>query len=390
MDAVSACVAGGLDSGVPPDGGAPVDSGPPLAPTDQLDLLFMIDNSTSTNEAQFSLVTEIPRLVTAITTGDRDGDGTADFMPVRSLHIAIVDSDMGIGDVTGIATCDPGFGDDGLMQFRTRAPRTGCSADYTSAYSATPNVFELTAGGARTAAQVATDVACVAFVGTGGCGFEFELESPLKALSLAPTASGDSPVTWTRAGYRPPTFWQGTLGHGNDPATNGAFLRPDSVLAIVTVNDEDDCSTPNPHIFSPDDPTYDFVDLNLRCHTFTSELYPIQRYADGFLGLRASPARLVYVPIVGVPPALAGMSPTVILADPNMQEQTNPAMPNQLLPACVLAGGGGVAYPGVRMTQLAQLLAAAGAHTSVQSICNANLSTATDSLLGVLADALPR
>ena len=47
-----------------------------------------------------------------------------------------------------------------------------------------------------------------------------------------------------------------SLAAGHAPATNGAFLRPSSVLAIVTVNDEDDCSTPHPEIFSPDDARY--------------------------------------------------------------------------------------------------------------------------------------
>lgn len=361
------------------------DAGPP-PPTDQIDLLLMIDNSNSMTEEQASVVQEIPRLIQILTSGDRNGDGMRDFTPASSMHLGIVDSDMGLGGTSGIATCTSGLGDDGVMQTRARHPATGCRMDYGSTY---PNhVFTFTAGGTTTPASFAADVGCVARLGTDGCGFEFELESPLKALSLTPTASGGSPVAWTAPGYVPPTFHGGLHGHGDDPATNGSFLRPTSVLAIVTVNDEDDCSTDHPEIFSPLDPMYASAPLNLRCHTFASQLYPPQRYVDGFIGLRSSPSRLVYAAITGVPPDLAGMDPAAILADPRMVEQIDPANANGLLPVCVSPGGRGVAYPAIRMTRVAAGLAAAGAHTTIQSICNDDFSAAFDVILGALADAL--
>ncbi len=398
----SSCTASSADGGGPRDGGgapdtggdvhdggidAPFvrDAGPP-ARTDEIDLLLMIDNSNSMTEEQGSVVGEVPRIVQILTSGHDPTGVIPDFTPARSLHIGIVDSDMGLGTTTGIATCNPGLGDDGLMQIRARHPGTGCMADYSSIYAG--NIFQFVFGTGRTPVQFATDVACVATLGTNGCGFEFELESPLKAISLTPTATGESPVAWTQAGYRPPVFYGSTFGHGDDPATNGGFLRPDSVLAVVTINDEDDCSTPNPGIFSVDDPTYNTVNLNLRCHTFADQLFPVQRYADGFLGLRAHPSRLVYAAITGVPPAVAGMDPAVILADPNMTERVNPAMTNQLLPACVSPGGRGVAYPAIRMTQLAQLLNASGATTTVQSICNTDFGPAFDVIIDALARSL--
>jgi len=352
---------------------------------DKVDLLLMIDNSNSMTEEQASVVNEVPRIVQVLTSGDRDADGVQDFTPARSLHIGIVDSDMGLGDVTGIATCDPGFGDDGLMQIRARHPAAGCMADYSGSYPG--NVFDFTVGGGTTPSQFGMDVGCVATLGTDGCGFEFELESPLKAISLVPTGTGDSPVNWTHAGYRPPTFYAGTFGHGSDAATNGAFLRSDSALAIVTINDEDDCSTPNPQIFSPDNPAYNTVDLNLRCHEWASELFPVQRYADGFLGLRSNPGLLIYGAITGVPPTLGGMDPAVILTDPAMQEQVNPAMTNQLLPACSVPGRG-VAYPARRMTELAQLLNSAGASSTIQSICSSDFGPAFDEIINIVSMAL--
>lgn len=352
---------------------------------DQVDLLLMIDDSNSMTEEQASIVTEIPRIVQTLTSGSVTPGAPPTFRPARSLHIGIVSSDMGLGDVTGIATCDPGFGDDGLLQTRATAPRSGCT-DTSARY---PNgVFDFEVGGAATSSAFAADVACVATLGTAGCGFEHQLEAPLKALSLRPTATGDSPVAWTRPGYRPPSFWGGTFGHGDDPATNGAFLRAGSVLAVVLITDEDDCSTPNPSIFSPDDPAYDVVDLNLRCHEWADELYPIERYVDGFLGLRAGPHLLSFSAITGIPPALAGADVGTILADPAMIEQIDPSATTQILPVCISPGGRGHATPAIRITQVAGGLAAAGVSVSMQSICNTDFSGAFQAVVGHVAETL--
>jgi hypothetical protein len=359
-----------------------------VAAADEVDLLFMIDDSNSMTEEQLSVASEIPRMVQVLASGDLDGDGARDFSPARSLHVGIVDSDMGSGSTPGIPNCAPGLGDDGVMQIRTRSGSGGCLADYSGSYPATPNVFAFEAGGTQMPADFAADVGCVALLGTGGCGFEFELEAPLKALSLSPNADGTSPVSWTAPGYRPPTFAGGTLGHGDDPLTNGAFLRADSLLAIVTVNDEDDCSTPNYEIFSVMNPAYDGVDLNLRCLVFEDELYTIDRYIDGFLGLRRSPERLVYATITGVPPDLSGMPPDTILADPRMVVMPSATSPSRLETACTSPGGRGVAYPGRRMVAVAQGLRARGASVSVQSICQADFSTAFDGVLAAVGGRL--
>jgi hypothetical protein len=345
-------------------------------PTDELDLLFMIDTSCSMTEEQASVVTEIPRILTILATG-HDASGTIpDARPFRSFHVGIVDADMGIGDVTGLATCDPGFGSDGLMQLRANHPGTGCEPDYTDRFASTPNVFAFEADGPVSMTQAGVDVGCVAALGTGGCGFEHQLESPLKAISPAPRSDGSSPVAWTAPGYRPPTFYAGTFGHGDDPRTNGAFLRPDSMLAVVIVTDEDDCSASDAQIFSPDNPLYNTVDLNLRCHTWTNGLQPIQRYVEGFVGLRARSERLVFGVIAGVPPAVGGMAPSTILEDPAMTERVNPSMMNQLMPSCISPGGRGVAYPATRLTQVAQGLDERGARVTVQSICSTDFGPA--------------
>jgi hypothetical protein len=67
--------------------------------------------------------------------------------------------------------------------------------------------------------------ACIANVGTSGCGLEHQIASGATAL-----------------GFR-----------GTVPATNVGFLRPDAFLAVVFITNEDDCSAP------PDTPLFDIA-----------------------------------------------------------------------------------------------------------------------------------
>lgn len=150
---------------------------------DEVDLLFMIDNSNSMAEEQASITAEIPRLVRILATGDSSNppDGTQDFAPVRSLHIGVITSDMGTGG-NAVPTCDRGtfgtrLGDDGILLTRSRV--TGCMATF-------PAIFDFNRG--EDADAFAANVACVATTGTGGCGFEQQLDAVLKAVSpSAPT-----------------------------------------------------------------------------------------------------------------------------------------------------------------------------------------------------------
>jgi hypothetical protein len=348
----------------------------------QLDLLLVIDDSGSMTEEQQSLVTEIPRVIDVLSSGDRDGDGTVDFSPVSSLHVGIVSTDMGTGVVSGVESCSAGFGDDGVM-LDHGSTSTGCMPSYPSGiFEFVPTTDDRT--------QFSTDVGCTASLGNDGCGFEQQLEAALKAVSLAPQADGRSPVSWTAPGYRPPVFFGSTFGHAGAGGLNDGFLRPTSVLAMVVVTDEDDCSVTDPTIFDRTDPRFASVDLNLRCHTFVDALYPVQRYVDGLLGLRVWPELLVFTAITGAPEeAVAdGLSYDALLALDEMTERIDPVLHNQLLPSCTAPAGRGVAFPPRRIVQVARGLEAAGAGTSIESICNTSFHRAFDRILQRTGQAL--
>ena len=86
-----------------------------MAPGD-LDVLFMIDNSSSMTEMQQKLEDQLPQFVSAL---------EALPMGLPNIHIAVVSSDMGApGDATGSIGCTS-LGDQGMFQNQPRGTCTG-------------------------------------------------------------------------------------------------------------------------------------------------------------------------------------------------------------------------------------------------------------------------
>jgi hypothetical protein len=346
---------------------------------DEVDLLFMVDNSNSMAEEQESLTEQLPRLVRILASGDRNGDGQLDFTPVRSLHIGIVSSDMGTAGFN-VPTCTGGtfgarFGDDGVLLNRSR-----CSGTF-------PRIFEFMRGGDADA--FARDVACVATLGTGGCGFEQQLEAVLKALSPS------TPQPWTIDGYVPPVFFDNTYGHAD--RENRGFVRENSALAIILLSDEEDCSAADPDVYNPMSPRYGGTDPNLRCFMFPTVAHPVERYVrgvdgrSGLLGLRRNPNLLIFAGIVGVPvesvPDPENVDYDAILRHPLMQEEIDPTMPTRLRPSCNVPRRG-IAFPPRRIVEVAKGIQAAGGQATIQSICQADYSGALTAIIKLIANAL--
>jgi hypothetical protein len=342
--------------------GACVCTSPGAPPTDEADILFVVDNSNSMTEEQASLVAAMPLLVSALASGDVNGDGTVDFDPLRSLHVGVVSTDMGAGGLD-TPTCQGGtfgsmYGDDGQLLDRSR--QSGCMA------GGWPRVFDFARGGDPS--SFARAVSCVAATGLGGCGFEQQLEATLKALSPS------VPQSWTAPGYVAPVFFNNTYGHAD--RANAGFVRPESVLAVLLVTDEEDCSWADPELVNQRSTIYDAI-LNLRCFNYPMAVLPVERYvggsdgASGLLGLRPYASRLVFGAIVGFPADLELSSYATILADARMTERPDPREPTRLVPSCD-SPTRGVAYPPRRILRVAEGLSDGGASTVAGSICAAD------------------
>ncbi len=331
---------------------------------EEVDVLFMVDNSNSMMEEQANLAREFNRMVTVLASGDLDDDGMQDFPPVKSLRIGVVNSDMGTGGFV-VETCsESNFGDDGVLRTVGNTARPGCMGTY-------PKFLDFSAG-TTNVESFATDVTCVAAMGINGCGFEQQLEAILKALT--PSSSSLR-------------FNMSTVGHGD--VANSGFLRSDSLLAIISLTDEDDCSARDVDLFNRGSATY-AGDLNLRCFSFPDALHGIDRFVNGLLDLRSDPDLLIYAGIVGVPPEIVGGDITDydrILSDPAMQERIDMAMPTRLVPSCNRPGTG-LAFPPVRMVRVGQELEARGANTTIQSICQDNFTGALNAIIKKIADVL--
>lgn len=226
-----------------------------------VDILFVIDNSTSMSPKQKALGQQIPAFIKKIVaTG-------------ASYHVGVVNTDVGSLPPPGTPfsgtnedRCNTLLGQDGKLQADACTTRVGgkYSAEFTAACNTLcpdpkfvpsgkfiaqelglpPNVPSLKdAMGNEIGPEKAFQ--CIALVGDSGCGVESPLESMKRALD-------------------------------DHLADNKGFLRPNSVLAVIFITDEDDCSVQiaqranlNPGSMScppgTADPDYKCYNLDYRC-----------------------------------------------------------------------------------------------------------------------------
>jgi hypothetical protein len=367
---------------------------------DKVDLLFMVDDSQSMKEEQQALSQQFKNMITVLTTGKREGK--PDFTPAKSLHLAVVSSDLGLPGIGDVKHC-MGVGDDGVMQ--NEGKLAGCSPSY-------PRFLSFDAK-LSSPEQTANDFACIAGLGTDGCGFEQQLESPLKALwpSIDPLSLDGT----NRVRFVGDVDGSHQLGHGD--TDNAGFLRTDpaeglSLLAVVLVTDEEDCSVPDPIVLAPanvldkNDPFQAQLaseGLNVRCALHPDKLYKTARYVDTLKALRPGHEDLVvFAAIVGVPPETVSESVLAmtdfkkedsrarfykgILDHPAMQpmidDNGTPSDPldDVVRPSCNTNNG--VADPPRRIVEVAQGF---GANGIVQSICQSDFTPAINAIVDLIS-----
>lgn len=323
------------------------------AVADELDVLFVINDSADMAGEQNQFAIQLPRFARILAEGDLDTDGEMDFRPVPKIHIGVVTGDMGTMGFLGIDTCDePMRGDDGILRTEGNTGSLGCMAMYdpylTFDSEAHPTDVGLGAG------LVAQDSACVARAGEGGCTFQSPLEAALKAI----TPSADTGTV----------FFGPSFGHGD--TTNAGFISPNAIVLVVVLSNTDDCSVDPVSAEVYNRLSAEFTgELSLRCHTYPSALQTLDRYVDGFHALRTEyPDRVIFGAIAGIPEDLVtSVDPnySAILADARMQEVV-PEGTFALEPACTSSFAAGTATPGRRLVQTAAMFAP---NSFVSSIC---------------------
>ncbi len=173
----------------------------PADPIDQVDILFVIDDSGGMDEEQLALTYGFGSIAGPLYAQGPD------------VHIGVVSTNMGSGpfDLVG---CE-GDGGGGRLQ---SAPQGACAGP------TDPFIIDEDdgMGGRRRNYDGSLDgvFSCIARLGTTGCGFEQPFAAARAALD-------------------------GTVPE------NAGFLRPGALLAVVFLSDEDDCSVSDPAMFDP-------------------------------------------------------------------------------------------------------------------------------------------
>jgi hypothetical protein len=370
---------------------------------DKVDILLMVDDSGSMAQEQVRLTAQLNRLVGSLLAGNRAypspaRSDTDRFVPAKSIRVGVITSNLG---------SPPGV---------TQLPSRLCPADngaslggnaalHTSGLTASTPLVDMTtmllvapgnpacadvrldkgylafgkgAGEVDPKSQIDTskamaDLSCVANVGVGGCGIEQPFEAIWKALSPASDNSFVGPDT-----------------RGQGTRANAGFLRPDSVLVVLSLTDEDDCSVTaqGATMFERDGDPY----VGVRCQVLQqstpavigSEIQPVSRYAKGLLSLRRGhPERVIYAAIAGFPEVDADYAdPAALLRHPQMATALDPnGNDKELIGACGSDQYGSKAYPGRRHAQLAGEIEAGGGSFVLGSICSDTYDGVRDQLV---------
>jgi len=238
------------------------------ATNNQLDLLFVVDDGSSTGTAQQKLVEQVPALLQAL---------QAQVGPSLDLHAGVVSTDMGIvSDVMSSIGCSMS-GDGGSLQLSSRT--TSCTA---SSLPAEQSFLSSAPGAQNFSGSLSDALRCILPLGQTGCGFKQTLGSLARSLGA-----------------------DGAAG----PAANSDFLRTDAALAIVILTTEDDCSVPSllgTRLFS----------LNGAPQSVTNPLGPIATYRCNRYGhLCTDPAtgQIGVMPPLAVPADATGTPPSLAL-----------------------------------------------------------------------------
>jgi hypothetical protein len=333
----------------------------PVTVNRDIDILFIIDDSPSMLDKQTNLKNNFPNFINVLNTIEGG---------LPNVHLGVVSSDLGTKGAAD-AQAGPGIG----------SGPGSCSGNGKSGNLQT-NMSTLVSGtfisdtknndGTRTTnytGSLAAAFSAIASLGASGCGFEQHLEAAKRALN-------------------------------NNPA-NAGFLRPNAYLALIFIQDEDDCSIAKATILGSDTATLGPLQ-SFRCNRFghvcaqggadstamnqvgpkggctsndnSQYLTKVGDYVTFFKGLKAEPANVIVAAISG---------PTT----PYEVELRTPPGGGTAIPAvahsCTYQGANGaeVADPS---TRLKQFLDQFPNRSTFSTICQQDLSGALTQIAQLL------
>ena len=266
MLALCACVVGCARTGLPIERFPLVDDTanvpsevPEQAHADKIDLLFVIDDSGSMRDKQMILAQAMPDLVDRLTNplcvdpvtlapvnqqpldaqSPCPGESLREFNAVQDIHIGVVSTSLG---GLGAPFCGAGYSRARADGGHLIAPRSAAGAAEGPPYLAwAPTQKRSTEQAQRDADQLRESVRQLVLLGEGGCPYESPLEAmyhflidpePYAEISIAECGLGSAPQPCA-------------VLSGADQELlreRHSFLRYDSLVAVLMLSDENDCS----------------------------------------------------------------------------------------------------------------------------------------------------
>jgi hypothetical protein len=248
-------------------GGGGAGFGPADATSNRLDLLLMIDNSVSMADKQQMLQTAVPdvvgRLVNPMcvdTEGNQYPTETAalepsddcptvggealsrEFQPIADINVAVITSSLGgFGATSGACANSPGSDQkEDMAHLIGSLPRGVLALNGTTAANQDGLGFLEWRGTNRTTFETAFQNLVMAS-GEFGCGYEASLEAWYRFLIDPAPYAELAAVSCVPGG----TDTNCRAGSGVDETIleqRAAFLRPDSLVTVLMMTDENDCS----------------------------------------------------------------------------------------------------------------------------------------------------
>ncbi len=229
----------------------------------EIDMLFVIDNSVSMGDKQEILKVAVPKMVERLVAPncvDGDGNvlgrsqlqgpdqppvcasGSLEFFPVSDIHLGVVSSSLG---GHGSTQCRGGLDETtGLVWYQDDKGRLIPTVRPDASLASEGNLgFLAWQGGTEADAEALIGNFRLHVEATGelGCGFEAPLEAwyrflvdPLPPSNIVVNEANQADIARNDAGE--PVVDTQVL------AQRAAFLRPEGLVAIVVLTDENDCS----------------------------------------------------------------------------------------------------------------------------------------------------
>lgn len=236
----------------------------------KVDLLLVVDNSPSMKDKQELLRKSLPDLLTRLVrprcvdalgtvvgsaTNGACASGLLEFAPVEDLHVGVISSSLG-GRGGDLCANDPPMNDDAHLLQR--------GADGALVADAAAGFLAFGPGAITEPERLRADVASlVSGVRDDGCGFEAPLESWYRFLV--------QPDPYASIGVDP-------SGQAHQIGVDETilrqrrdFLRPDSLLTVVMLTDEDDASL-------------DPLSVNAQGWVFANSQFPGSRTGRSWVG----------------------------------------------------------------------------------------------------------